>query len=504
MSALLERVELPTRQPARAWGRPVLLTCGVVVVVRLVLVIPPLRPDEAGYLMSARQWHSDGEFAYGDYYVDRPPLLMLLFRLAALTDWDRAIRLVAVPFAVLLVVAAARAALLVAGPRAGAWAAFVAGAFAVSPAVGADPADGELFAAPLVMASVALALAAWQHPDVRGRLVRALAAGLLAAAASLVKQNFLEGFVFAAVLAAVEARRSRRLTARGRDLLGGLAAGSALLYMAAWVWTLAGGRSGVGLWTDLAAFRQEALEVIWAGNVSAPVHRGVLLAGLALVSGMAGIGATWLMRRSAPSPEDRAVTACLCFGLVAVLAGGSYWPHYLLQLAPALALATGLVAVRGGRPGRRMRRWASFAAGSALVGVLGLVAAQVTLPVVTAHQRTGEWLAESSRRGDTAVVAYGSPSILEAADLASPYPYLWSLPMRVRDPRQELLRSVLAGPRAPTWWVVVIPVDSWGIDRGGRLRGLVGGSYTRVATVCGAEVWLREDARRDLAPVPAC
>ena len=42
-----------------------------------------LSPDEGGLLMLAGQW-SPGSSLYGDYFVDRPPLLIALF---ALADW---------------------------------------------------------------------------------------------------------------------------------------------------------------------------------------------------------------------------------------------------------------------------------------------------------------------------------------------------------------------------------------------------------------------------------
>jgi hypothetical protein len=56
----------------------------VVVLARVSTLWLPLRADEGGYLLVARQWRSGGEFIYGDYFLDRPPLLLLLFRLAAL------------------------------------------------------------------------------------------------------------------------------------------------------------------------------------------------------------------------------------------------------------------------------------------------------------------------------------------------------------------------------------------------------------------------------------
>ena len=203
------------------------------VLARLVYVLQPLRTDEGGYLLVARQWHSSGEFIYGDYHVDRPPLLMLIYRVAALSDWDPLIRVVAVPFALIFVVAAWRAGELLGGALGARWSAVVAAGLMCSPAMASDQADGELFAASLVMAAVALGLTAWRSASDPGRAHRlAAAAGLFAGAAPLVKQNFVEGLVFLAILLAAAAWQHRRVGPR--EVVVGLGAmGAAVAWRAA-------------------------------------------------------------------------------------------------------------------------------------------------------------------------------------------------------------------------------------------------------------------------------
>ena len=107
-----------------------------VVVARLVYLWPPLHSDEGGYLFVARHWRAGGEFLYGDYHVDRPPLLLAVFRLAAVCEGDRAIRVLAIPFVVAAVLAMARAAFLVAGHGGARWSAAVTAALVSSPALG--------------------------------------------------------------------------------------------------------------------------------------------------------------------------------------------------------------------------------------------------------------------------------------------------------------------------------------------------------------------------------
>lgn len=483
-------------------------TCLAVVAVRLVFVTQPLRSDEGGYLYAARHWGSAGEFLYGDLHVDRPPLLMMIFRLAALTEWDGAIRVLSIAFTVATVLGIARGAFLLAGDRGARWAAVLAAALLVSPALAADQADGELFAVAFVAWSVALALDGWRRHEGAARWWLAVAAGTTAVAASLVKQNFLEGLVFVGVLVLAETLREHRLTSRAMAVGGGALIGAVAANVALYAWAAQVGIGAVRLWTQLGAFRQEAWSVIWRGSSDAPLTRAVMLVGLAGLSAILAL--VWTCARAATSRwrhlegEEWAIGVCLVFGGVSIVAGGSFWAHYLIGLVPMLSLGVGVVAATSGPAGRAARRWTRVAVGSALVLVVAEVVVYAVLPRAWSQQRTGEWVAGSSEPGDTAVVLYGAPSILEAGDIGTPYPYLWSLPMRTLDPRQERLRRVLAGPDAPTWIVQVSALNSWRIDESGLLRELIEARYDRVAAVCGFDLWLLAGESRTLAPPPRC
>lgn len=501
------RAETRISADARLTAAVLGYACAAAATARLVYLWQPLRSDEGGYLLVARHWESGAEFLYGDFHVDRPPLLLAIFRLAALSEWDRAIRLLTIPFAIAAILALARAGFLAAGWRGARWSAVVAAALVSSPALAADQADGELFAVPFVAGSVALALDAWRRQS-GGQLVCALSAGVLAGTASLVKQSFLEGLVFVGLLVVAETMRRRRLTRRCLVLALGTVAGAAVPNVAAHVWAAGTGADTTWIWTDLFAFRGAAWAVIWEGSFQAPSARAATLVVLALVSGMVSLAWAWIgwarARRGHRAPQDWAVTGSMVFGVWAMAAGGSYWPHYLLQLTPVLALAAGMVAAADGPAGAGMRRSARAAAASAVAACVVLSLVYATVPYVWYQERTGRWLAASSRPEDTAFVAYGNPSVLEAADIASPYPYLWSLPMRTLDPFQQRLLKTLSGPRAPTWIVQVNHLNSWDVDPHERLRHLVAARYDEVAQVCGHTVLLRSDARRQLAPLPNC
>jgi hypothetical protein len=127
---------------------------------------------------------------------------------------------------------------------------------------------------------------------------------------------------------------------------------------------------------------------------------------------------------------------------------------------------------------------------------------------VAAEPRTGEpestatLLREASRPGDGVVVTYGHANLVEESGLATPYRYLWSLPMRVRDPHLDGLVALLDEDHAPTWLVEWDDFDAWGIDASGRLAATVSAHYHQVTTVCGHAVWLHDGRERPVTHRP--
>ena len=68
------------------------------------------------------------------------------------------------------------------------------------------------------------------------------------------------------------------------------------------------------------------------------------------------------------------------------------------------------------------------------------------------------------------------------ADLRAPYPYLWSLPARVRDGDLGDLDGLLASDERPTWVVVArASLDDWGLDFT-RAQALLDSDYDPVDT----------------------
>jgi len=113
------------------------------------------------------------------------------------------------------------------------------------------------------------------------------------------------------------------------------------------------------------------------------------------------------------------------------------------------------------------------------------------------------WLRSTAERSDSVVVAYGQPNLIDEAGLTPAYRYLWSLPMRTRDPQLTELTAALRDRNGPTWLVAWLDLNSWGIDERGRLSDLVARHYRLAATLCGVEVFLRVGVERTLPPAPA-
>jgi hypothetical protein len=262
------------------------------------------------------------------------------------------------------------------------------------------------------------------------------------------------------------------------------------------------GTTPESLWYAVVEFRLAAAEVLdHPGNPAA--RRLLRYPGALLVSGAALLIVslvTWSVRRLTRDPLAAVGLALVGWDAFVVFAGGSYWMHYLMALVPMLVMASGLLMREGGTLARRIRVAVGYAAVMSVV-ILGALWHSPLDPLP--HQVAGRWLREHRHPGDTAVVAYGKPNILHEAEVTSPYPDLWSLPVRVRDPHLSRLAATLGGPDAPEWVLVGGALETWAIDPQSAER-IVSRRYRLVAEVCGYKVHLRTGARRDIqdGPVP--
>jgi hypothetical protein len=493
---------LPDRvAPARTIPSQVgtVAACVATAVTHLLLLRRALGPDEGGFSVVARLWNEPGPHLYGPLWVDRPPGLIALFSFANhLGPWGP--RLVVMGLAVLLVVLLSRAAALVGGPEAAPWAAWTAFALDSSVLLQAEQLNGEYAAIVCVAASLVCVLVALRQPPVRASLFGA-AAGTAAAAAVTMKQNFFDGFVFAAVLVAGTALTDRTKRPLARAIAAGFAAGTAMVVAATLAW--AGRHGGAGaLYAAMYGFRMHAAEVMQHGSWTAPAGRLLALIGLALLSGLLALGALllWHGRRSLPArnPFAWALAATGLFELVSLVAGANFWPHYALAFIPVVALSAGLQA-REGRPG-----WAHIRRIVAAMAVLTAIASPtVALASGPGEAWTiGQWVRRSAAPDDSITVPYTHANVVAASGLRPAYPYLWSLPIRTLDPHLATLTAVLDAPHGPTWVVIWDHPRTWNLDRRDQLQRALHEHYRMVARICRHPVWLRSDTSRTLATLP--
>lgn len=460
-----------------------------------------LGPDEGGFLVVARHWHDAGAHLYGPLWVDRPPGLIGLFAIAnALGPWG--VRLVALVLAVALVALAGATARRLGGPPAARWAAWTAYALGSSVLLQAQQLNGEYAAAVCVSASM-LATVAASRARRDAAFVLGVASGAAAAAAIMMKQNFLDGFVFAAALLVATELSGRSGRARHLTLTiaGGGVVGAALVAAAAFEWSQRHGGPSALMWA-MYGFRARAAEVMDHFSWAAPDLRLLLLIALALGSGLIPLGihlaAQGRHALRARNPVAWALAATAAFELVSCVAGGNFWPHYALAFVPVVSIAAGLGAqhIRSGSALTRR-----------IITVMA-VATAVISPAAALVQSPGEawqvghWVHRSARPGDTIVVPYTHANVIAASGLTPAYPYLWSLPTRTLDPDLTTLTAVLDRPGGATWVVFFNRPRSWELDRHGQVERALHEHYRRIAVVCDHSVWLRSDATRSLAPVP--
>ncbi len=493
----------------RRWAvrRSVALALAATLAVHLTFTSRRLGSDEGGFAMVARHWQDGGGFLYGPQWVDRPPGLIGLFAVADHLG-PYGVRLMASLVAVGLVGALAWTAEAVGGRLAARWAAWAGFAFASSVMLQAERLNGELAAALFVTVSIGafLRAARFSVSPTRTVLLGALA-GASAAAAVLMKQNFVDAFVFAGMLAtaALVTRRNRSLYRPSRVLLAvaALVAGVAVPAAVTVVW--ASGHGGVGalLYATLG-FRADASAVMAQWSWHAPLHRLGTLAVLSCVSGLTLLGGHLALshrrRLLLLDPLPWAVAATASVELFGVLAGENFWSHYLIALIPMVAFAAGLSVNSRAGGSRWTRRLVVLAAG--VTAVVSPIAAVNAAEDSSQAYATGRWIAAAAAPTDTVVVPFSHANVINDAGLHPGYPYAWSLPLRTLDPQLALLTRTLDGPAAPTWVVRWDDAHTWGLDPGDRVDASLHAHYRAVGFVCGHVVWLHDGVHRPLAPLP--
>jgi hypothetical protein len=256
------------------------------------------------------------------------------------------------------------------------------------------------------------------------------------------------------------------------------------------------GSSLSGLWEAIVAFRFHASALIGTYISETRAERiGILLAAFAISGAAAALAVTVPMvlgeeGRKRPRIGVLAVpaVAMVIWELAGVAFGGSYWLHYLTGLVPGVVL---LVILAGSLERRRKLLTAGVILGT--VANAGVWAYRVNDPPHTGEDaRVGAYLRQHSSPGDSLLVGFGHSNVYVDAEMRGPYPYMWSLPNRVRDPELRLAERVLSGPNAPDWVTMHDQTVIFWAEAGRETRHLVKENYVRHGRIGGWHVWERQ------------
>ena len=463
----------------------------LVVVIAVSLRLPFIGrspgPDEAGFLMVGGQWHAGGTSLYGNYWVDRPPLLVWIFQGISGLGGVTALRLIGCVAVALIVIGTSVAAKLIAGPRAGRWAALTAAAMSTSPLLGTHTVNGELLAAPFIVLGIIATLYALRTPSTRNVRLFALVAGAAAMAPVLIKQNLIDVFVFGFVATLIAWHRRDIDGKRLARILGSATSGALLFLGFMAVVTVLHGTSLRGVFDAMYPFRIQASKVQAAGGSQHSLARLSLLMVDVISSGvlfLALAGAWGIASKRLRGSAGWALVASVIFCLASIAMGGNYWSHYLVELIVPVSIAMGVLV------GRRQPFTKPLVAGVALLAVMTSIGT-ISPATQSSGSIVGHAIAASASPGDTIVTVYGHGDIDQQSGLSSPYENLWSLPTKTRDPQLTGLNTVLSGPQAPTWLVTWSYLTSWGLSTD-QVRATVSRDYRIVGKIHGHTIYLHD------------
>lgn len=481
--------------PTRADSFPTRPVVGAIVVsiaLRARFITTPLSADEGGYMAVARAWAS-GKSLYGQAWVDRPQGLVVLFRI-----WDdltggsaQSIRIMAIVFGCVAVAAVGYAVFALAGPRAGAAAAFLVAVASSNARIEGFIANGELLAGAVAATGVAAACAYM----FRGHRLRWLfISGVLAGCAISLKQSGFDGFLAVMVCLAVGGLTPER---RWREVLNECALCVAGLASVLSVLLLHGILLGFSAWWyALIGYRISGLNATdgdWhrfgiTSRLAAPTILPLLA--VALIGVIA-----WLPFRPRVTRKTVLVPAWICFAVAAFLAGGLFHRHYWVTLTFPFAAAAA-VAI-----GKIKGHVAIAITAAALAVIPSLISTERVIvlnraavaiaahddPRLTIDEHVARWYADNRTPKSTLLVLCASAALYADADAIPPYPYLWLDGVQHGRGAQAQLAQLLGGEHPPTFVAryQALPV----CDSNGEVGLLLNNRYTQVEDIDGAIIY---------------
>lgn len=479
-------------------------------VLRVPFLRAPISGDEGGYAAIARWW-AEGTPLYSDgALVDRPQLLVLLYRIAdAIAPGDPiGVRSLAAVFGaasvVLSVVLAAR---LTGNPRT-VWAtALVAAGVGASPALESFSAYGELLAGVPTLAALVLFVRWWRGGPSLQLWMPALA-GALGAFAVLIKQSGFDGLTTMGTLLVVSALKGRE---RRRSLLA-----LAAVVLGACVpvgVALAHGIATVG-WTRyydaLAGYRLRYLSVVDGSTgerLSTLAGQSQRIAPLLMAVGVLALIGTWL----GPRRPVLFAWVWLAWTVLGFLAGGLFWLHYFLGPILPLSLLAGMGASALLCPDRRGMRLASgfvcIGLCCSLISLQNISALTIgarrdgsesALEIDGRHQLAASYVAARTAPDDTVQGLWQSGAVAWHADRRPVSRYLWATWFAYVPGALEELSEQLRGAQRPAYVVEIHDLDI--IPGAEVVADALADGYVLETTLRDVEIWRRSDRPQ---PVPA-
>ena len=118
----------------------------------------------------------------------------------------------------------------------------------------------------------------------------------------------------------------------------------------------------------------------------------------------------------------------------------------------------------------------------------------VAHPIDRPEEQAIAYLEDHADRGDSAVVVLGAANVIRDPAWKRRYPYLWSLPARVRDADLATLDGLLESDERPTWVIVARrSIDDWELDFT-NAQQVLDADYDEVDTAGKFTIYRRTDA----------
>ena len=459
---------------------------------RLRFVFTPINSDEGGFLAIARAWRH-GSVLYRDVWVDRPQGLLVVYRLFdMITGNEDVVRVIALVFGAVAVVAVAIAVRMVASPAAAVLAAFFAAILSAAPAIEGYTANGELLSSSMSAVAVALAVVAIVRRRSWPWMVAAGAAGALGWS---IKQSAVDGLVaiglWLIVASFVGWLPRRESWVRLAQLVAGAAAlvAACAVHAALTEWH--------GWWYAVIGYRAEQRSAFvgadWKRLGTTAVDAWPVLLPAAIA---ARVGAVLLRRRG--TPTGTGLTAMFVMWMAAsvlgFLAGGQFFHHYWVILALPLAALCGVTIGRVD-VGKARIVACYLVAFPALWSWSSLVVlSHARVPIAVSNEPrplqaevVGHWLRDHTRPGDSVYMMCAAAHAYAHAHADPPYRYLWFDGVRQAEGAQAELERLFTGPDPPTW---VAEFDAFrSCNRSGVVKRAVASRYARTATIDGVRIY---------------